>query len=174
MVYRLCHSSQLRFKTSFPAVSPDGEFLAFVSTRSGDNEVYVRPIHREGGGLQVSNAGGTEPAWGPDGRTLFYRFERPDGTVLVEAKLDLSSNPSVESREILFSVEETMAANPHRNYDISPDGNSFVFVQAKPVYANSGFARFVGIDGALIGREGREGERANRWGGRSGPAGRFA
>ena len=70
------------FQDFFPAVSPDGEYLAFVSTRSGDNEVYVRPIHREGGGLQVSNAGGTEPAWGPDGETLYYRHERPDGSPL--------------------------------------------------------------------------------------------
>ena len=33
-----------RFNEEFPAVSPDGRWLAFVSNQSGQNQVYVRSL----------------------------------------------------------------------------------------------------------------------------------
>ena len=55
------------------SLSPDGRWLAYVSTRSGRNEVYVRPFPDAGASLQqVSTDGGTEPVWAHSGRQLFY------------------------------------------------------------------------------------------------------
>jgi hypothetical protein len=56
-----------------PALSPDGRWIAYTSTESGAEEVYVQPIPGPGPRLQVSVNGGQEAQWAPDGRTLYYR-----------------------------------------------------------------------------------------------------
>jgi eukaryotic-like serine/threonine-protein kinase len=54
--------------------SPDGHWLAFVSNKSGQNEVYVRPYPAAGSQeFTISTGGGTEPMWAPSGRELIYR-----------------------------------------------------------------------------------------------------
>ncbi len=57
----------------FPALSPDGRWLAYASNESGTFEVYVRPFPETASAKwQVSTAGGNEPAWSSTGRELFY------------------------------------------------------------------------------------------------------
>jgi serine/threonine protein kinase len=53
--------------------SPDGHWLAYVSDESGRYEVYVQSFPGPGGKWRISSDGGTEPAWSPSGRELFYR-----------------------------------------------------------------------------------------------------
>ncbi len=57
-------------------LSPDGRWLAYVSTESGRIEIYVQSFASGGGRSQVSNAGGAEPRWAPDGRALYLRTGR--------------------------------------------------------------------------------------------------
>src|SRR4030095_15738935 len=60
--------------------SPDGHWVAYVSTDSGHDDIYVRafsPDARNGstgvGDIHVvSRGGGTRPRWSGDGRELFY------------------------------------------------------------------------------------------------------
>ena len=65
----------------YPAVSPDGRWIAYASDESGRFEVYVRPFPGPGGKWQVSNAGGTLPIWSHNGRELF--FQNPDNRIMV-------------------------------------------------------------------------------------------
>src|SRR6185436_19593768 len=54
-------------------VSPDGRWVAYQSSESGVNEVYVRPFPRaDSGKWQISAGGGANPLWSRDGRELFY------------------------------------------------------------------------------------------------------
>ena len=121
-----------RFEEQFPAVSPDDQWLAFASSQSGREEVYVRRLDGTGEQVQVSLSGGAEPVWGPNGRELFYRAS--DGTVvnLMMATIQTSPAPSVTSRQKLFPVSDMATATPHSNYDISPDGKTFVMVRLNP------------------------------------------
>jgi len=80
----------------------------------------------------VSTDGGTEPAWHPSGRELYYRHNAGEGTVLVAARIETAPRLRVTNRTTLFAVDLMAAANPHRNYDISPDGNTFVMVRRSP------------------------------------------
>ncbi|MEE8361671.1 MAG: hypothetical protein V3R71_05915, partial [Gemmatimonadales bacterium] len=114
------------FEEYSPALSPDGRWLAYGSDESGRSEVYVRPFPDAARGRwQVSREGGTEPLWGP-GSTLFYRRgERGD---LIRVQVAAGDVFRVTSEEVLFSTLEYQADTRNRNWDISPDGESFYFV----------------------------------------------
>ena len=60
------------FQEFLPALSPDGKWLAYVSSETGRPEVYVRSFPDDDGKWQVSTAGGTEPRWRGDSKELFY------------------------------------------------------------------------------------------------------
>ena len=54
-------------------ISPDGQWLAYQSNKSGQEEIYIRTFPNvTTTELQVSTSGGTQPLWSPDGRELFY------------------------------------------------------------------------------------------------------
>ena len=55
-----------------PALSPNGRWLAYVSNRTGQTEIWVQG-YPEGAPVRVSSNGGYEPLWSADGRELFYR-----------------------------------------------------------------------------------------------------
>ena len=120
------------YSDEFPTLSPDGTLLAFVSDQSGDRQVYVLPLAGDGDQVQISAGGGSEPAWHPNGRELFYRQTADGRTMLMAAQLETTPRLRVAGRTPLFSVAEMVAANPHRNYDVSPDGRTFVMVQRSP------------------------------------------
>lgn len=61
------------FNEFHPSLSPDRKWLAYVSDESGIWQVYLRSHPNPGGVIQVSNAGGMEPVWSPDGKELYYR-----------------------------------------------------------------------------------------------------
>jgi serine/threonine protein kinase/Tol biopolymer transport system component len=121
-----------RFTETHPAVSPDGRWLAYVSDQSGNIEVYVRPLGRDGELVQVSRGGGGEPVWAPDGRELFYRGDVDGEPMLIAASVQTAPTLTVTARRPLFPVADMVTGTPHRNYDISPDGKTFVMVQRSP------------------------------------------
>lgn len=63
-------------QTSFNEVeaqfSPDGLWMAYVSSESGEPQVYVQAIPASGRKWQISTAGGYQPRWRRDGNELFY------------------------------------------------------------------------------------------------------
>ncbi|GJG89175.1 hypothetical protein tb265_43560 [Gemmatimonadetes bacterium T265] len=115
-----------------PAVSPDGRWLAYVSTESGRDEVYVRPFPGPGAAVQVSDAGGVEPLWAPGGGRLFYRTGRQFVAASV-ATPSVTPTPgaapvfAVTARTPLF--HDGFDGNmPHANYAVMPDGQHFVLL----------------------------------------------
>jgi serine/threonine-protein kinase len=120
------------FSESYPALSPDERWVAFVSEQSGTAEVYVRPFSGDGDQLQVSQSGGSEPVWGPDGRELFYRSQAEGEPELMMAAVRTEPQFAVTSRRALFPVGDIVASAPHANYDLSPDGRTFVMVRRSP------------------------------------------
>ena len=118
-----------QYNEGWPALSPDGRWLAYQSDESGRNEVYVRAWPSLGMKVQVSQSGATEPAWSRDGRELFYRSGGAAEPMLVAATFEWGPEPRVRSRTPLFSVASYEFATPHRNYDVFPDGRSFALVR---------------------------------------------
>jgi tricorn protease len=58
-----------------PTWSPDGRWIAYLSDRSGEYEIYVRPQDGSGQERRVTRDGDTwrfPPRWSPDGRKLAF------------------------------------------------------------------------------------------------------
>ena len=120
------------FTEGWPAPSPDGKWLAFTSDETGRQEVYLHPLSMEGLKVKVSIDGGSEPVWSPTGRELFYRRPTESSAVLVAAEVQLGAEARVVKRTELFDVSEYEPAQPHANYDVNPDGRSFIMLRRSP------------------------------------------
>ncbi len=116
-----------RFETRSPTVSHDGKWLAYVSNETGRDEVYVRPWMRGGDVFMVSARGGTEPVWSPDAGTLYYRESVSQD--LVGAVMNHTGKVLVLGRQFLFPIKDMVPGFSHANYDVSPDGRTFVMVR---------------------------------------------
>src|SRR5262249_25488312 len=55
---------------NWATISSDGRWLAYANAEKGPYEVYVRAIPDKGTRVQISNAGGTMPAWSRHGHEL--------------------------------------------------------------------------------------------------------
>jgi Tol biopolymer transport system component len=115
-----------------PSVSADGQWLAYQSNETGRPEVYVRPLSRAEGRLQVSSAGGTAPVW--DKRTLILYYLEADGARLhlVAASIRTTPAPAVVSRTAVLTDVRLEHVENHPNYDADPSGTKFVMPEQTP------------------------------------------
>ncbi len=110
-----------------PAVSPDGRWLAYSSDLSGRREIYVRGFPDAAGApYQVSTTGGTNPAWNPDGKELFF----------IDADNNMVSVPVIPGPKfqmgqprVLFSTSGYLLSAFSNQFAPAPDGQRFVMVE---------------------------------------------
>lgn len=123
---------QSRFSVSEQALSADGKWLAYVSTESGNPELYVQPFPRGGGRWQVSNDGGSWPEWRRDGKDLYYVSANG---MLMAAEISLrGSDLMVGKVAPLFQVNVQLG--PDWPYDVTADGKKFVVANQRPGQAS--------------------------------------
>ena len=104
--------------------SPDGRWLAYASDESGREEVYARPFPGPGEKRQISTEGGHDPIWARNGE-LFYRHGNKIMAVSVTTQPVFKAGAS----RLLF--EGSYYWFIHRpNYDVTADGQRFVFLQS--------------------------------------------
>ena len=111
-----------------PALSPNGNWLAYVSNESGRSEIYVRPFPDvRSSKRQLSTDGGTEPIWSATGRELYFRS--PDRRAILG--IDLAGGPAGATSRVVARLPagDDFEVNPrNRLYDVSPTGR-FLMVQ---------------------------------------------
>jgi hypothetical protein len=114
-----------------PKLSPDGRWLAYASGRP--LEVFVQRFPDGGGKWQVSSGGGSNPVWSPDGREIFYQVVQQRTRFMV---VPIETDPvfSAGSPRLLFEYADVQASGTvgFPNYDVSPDGKTFVVVKRPP------------------------------------------
>ncbi len=110
-----------------PAVSHDGRWIAYVSNQSGRDEVYVTAYPKPEGVVQISVAGGANPAWSVDGGEIYY-FQ---GREFIAVNVSTESQLRVVGRKKLFEGDFRQY-RWHRQYDIHPDGKHFVMIEDPP------------------------------------------
>jgi Tol biopolymer transport system component len=101
----------------FPALSPDGTSLAFVSRESGNDDIYLQRVggHNPINLTKDSAEEDTQPAFSPDGSTIAFRSERGGGGIFVMGATgesvrrlsDAGNNPSwsPDGRQIVVATE---------------------------------------------------------------------
>ena len=136
------------FQERAAAFSPDGRWLAYVSNKSGRDEVYVRPYPGPGRESTISTTGGQEPVWATDGRELFYRnqdqmfavavdisgeeFQAEPPEQLFAGSYDLdSASTSRASSDVL----EADGGGGNPNYAVAADGQRFLMIKHSGVFA---------------------------------------
>jgi serine/threonine-protein kinase len=119
------------------ALSPDGKWIAFESDVSGRSEVYVRPFPDVNRGQDlISTAGGTEPAWSPNGHELFY-LGADNKMYSVAVKFGATGEASFSAPVALFDASRFFFGGLGRNYDVTVDGKRFVMVKSEESRAGS-------------------------------------
>ncbi len=97
---------------SSPVISPDENWIAYVSNEAGQAEVYIRKLSDFSGKQRVSVGGGSRPKWNSNGRELFYTST----TSMVSASVNLNESNEI-NREILFDLEVLKGALISFEYD---------------------------------------------------------
>jgi hypothetical protein len=121
------------FFDRFPVISPDGKWVAYMSDESGRSEIYVRPFPYAAGKWQVSDGGGSWPAWSPDGSELIYRTE--DGLMSAIVAAENGSFRAGRPKPLASGglsnnqVGIAVAGSIFSDYEIMPDGQSFIILQ---------------------------------------------
>ena len=119
----------------WPEVSPDGQWLAYVSNASGRYEVYVQPYSVRGvAPTVVSLDGGTSPSWHPGGGQLFYlegAYEPQTKGRMMVVQFAGGSPPRVGRPMPLFEFDPArlrFVCRPMRCYDVARDGKRFYVI----------------------------------------------
>lgn len=89
---------------SQPRFSPDGRFIAFVSSRSGTPQIWLIPT--EGGEakqLTTLSTGASGPLWTPDGKHILFTssvYPDCDGDACNQERMDAEESNAVQARII--------------------------------------------------------------------------
>jgi Tol biopolymer transport system component len=112
---------QTRFDENFASLSPDAKWIAYQSDESGRPEVYVQAVPASGAKYQISNAGGSAPAWRRDGKELYYLS--PDRKLMA---VPIRNGAAIEAGtpQSLFTLRGSQVFAPSR------DGQRFLVVES--------------------------------------------
>jgi serine/threonine-protein kinase len=126
---------------SAPAFSPDGKWLAYVSTESGKPDVFVRPFPEvDTRKVQVSIDGGAAPRWNPAGGELFYMSAAGD---LMSARVETTPTFKVTGVTRLFTPLGVSGGGGAAFYEVSPDGRRFLMLDITAAPTNAASERLV-------------------------------
>ena len=109
-----------------PAISPDGQWIAYTSDETGERLVYVERFPQRGGKQTISRVSSMHPMWSPDGRELFYLTDGGDRLMVVPVVLGPSLH--VDGATSLFQGDY-YTFQTVRSYDLSPDGQRFLRIK---------------------------------------------
>jgi serine/threonine-protein kinase len=119
---------QTPFAESSGQFSPDGHWIAYASDESGRLEVYVRPFPGPGGKWQISTEGGSELAWSPKGKELFFRTGAQREKMMV---VEYQTEPTFTAGKprLLFEGNYVTGAGAGAFYSVAPDGQRFLMTK---------------------------------------------
>ena len=123
---------------NYPAVSPNGRFLAYGSDEAGSRQIFVRPFPRVGAARwQVSRDGGGLPKWSRDGRELFFHdlAGRIVGVAVDTSGPTLAVGPPAIVVARSSALRGDASISP---FDVSLDGRRFLIVKSSDAPAAGG------------------------------------
>jgi hypothetical protein len=117
-----------------PSISRDGRYFAYSSNRTGQSEIYVRPLSAPGAIEKVSSHGGRQPRWSNDGRTLYYISGNEIIAVAVDTDDGFTHGEEAMATSWPGGPDELASIGAGFVYDVASDGERFLVLEP----ANSG------------------------------------
>jgi len=106
-------------------LSPNMQWLLYISRTSSISQIYIRPWPATSSGeIQISTQGGSDPFWSRNGEEIFYRNQNQFMRVAVPDSLD-SWYPKPE---LMFTGNYLNC--DYTSWDIMPDGQHFIMIQS--------------------------------------------
>jgi len=134
-----------KFEQQMACVSPDGQWLAYVSDESGTAEVYVQAYPESGGRWMVSSdeggRGAYRPVWRGDGRELFYQRGRSVMAVAVTAAGTPGAGISFGKPKPLFQVN--VKSGQGAGLVVTDNGERLLTNELPPVDSGKAGARLI-------------------------------
>ena len=131
-----------------PEISPDGRWLAYQTNRAvsttvpGQSEVFVQRFpDAEGKRTRISSAGGSRPAWSPDGRELFY-FDHQNRLTAVPVR-ETASGLAVGTAVPLLAPEYFVDAGPAPGRPYEVTDHRFIMIKDDPARSTTSGASIV-------------------------------
>lgn len=116
---------QTRFDERDARFSPDGQWVAYVSDKSGRDEVYIRAFGpKDGAESLVSTGGGVQPRWRNDGKELYYGVQ--EGKIMA-VEITGGTTFSAGTPKELFVAPRS--SNNGVIWDAAADGKRFLFAR---------------------------------------------
>jgi len=107
-----------------PTFSPDGKWVAYgLVTPGSATQIVVRPTSGVGGNVQITSDRGVFPVW--TDRGVYFHDNRKLLLVEVQTEPTLRAGPVRE----IFDLTYDKGSQPLREYDVTRDGNTFVFIR---------------------------------------------
>lgn len=104
--------------------SPDGRWIAYQTSESGQPEIVVRGFPDSRGIVRVSTSGGNAPRWRADGKEIY--FIAPDGRMMAVPVTLTGSVLTPGTPVALFSTHISPQIFTYQ-YTVAPDGRFLVF-----------------------------------------------
>ena len=114
-----------KFEESWPALSPDGHWLAYNSNETGRFEVYVVPFpNTTSAKWAISSGGGINPMWSHRGNELFYRGASGD---IFAVRIRTAPRFSSGTPKRLFAAP--FESFGYAGYAVSADDQRFLMIR---------------------------------------------
>jgi serine/threonine protein kinase len=113
---------QSTFEERYPAVSPDGKWIAYQSNESGRWEIYITAFPGGGAKWQVSSVGGASPKWRKDTKEIYY-LDPSDSMIAVDVN---ASGGAVQLGTPHTLFQAIGIQREYGPYDVSADGKKFL------------------------------------------------
>lgn len=104
-------------------ISRDGRWIAYTSDETGRPEVWIEPLPQTGQRFQLTQQGGRNPQWSPDGAQLYY----DQGGRIFRIDVTRGDTPRAGA-PVQLPITGFQQGDDRRQYDLTPDGKGFVML----------------------------------------------
>jgi serine/threonine-protein kinase len=106
-------------------IAPDGKWIAYASTETGRQEVWVEPLPVTGKRFQLTKNGGRHPQWSPDGTKIYFDDETGQ---MFAVDVAIAAGEVRATGTQALPIKGFVQGPYRRQYDLTPDGKAFVML----------------------------------------------
>jgi Tol biopolymer transport system component len=121
-----------QFNESFAKFSPDGHWVAYLSSDTGNDELYVVRFDNPRERMRVSTAGASQPRWRRDGKELFYVGS---DNRLMAVPVKTGDKLELGQAVVLFKLDSIV----ENAYDVNAAGDRFLVIVSEQTARSTPF-----------------------------------